>query len=77
VARAKASSPPDDLESSIEPQLRRLSRLLALLLVKGESQPEKIRSLSAAGFKNSEIAELLGITANAVTVSLYKRRARK
>ncbi len=60
-----------------ERQIGRVANLLALLLVKGELQPEKIRVLSAVGYANTEIAELLGMTANAITVSLYQQRRRK
>jgi DNA-directed RNA polymerase specialized sigma24 family protein len=59
------------------PQLDRLTRLLALLVVKGESQAEKIQLLSGAGFANTEIAELLGLTANAVNVTLHRLRSKK
>jgi len=58
-------------------QLERATKLIALLLVKGESQPEKMRVLSAAGFANNEIAALLGVTSNTVNVALYKLRAKK
>lgn len=64
-------------EITLNRQLERLGKMLALLLVKGESQTQKIRTLSTAGFSNAEIAELLGITANAVSVSLYKQRRRR
>ena len=64
-------------QPDLSTQFARATNLLALLLVKGESQPEKIRVLSAAGYANSEIAQLLGITANTVNVALYKQRAKK
>jgi DNA-binding CsgD family transcriptional regulator len=63
-------------ESLLANQLRRANNLLALLLVKGESQPEKIRVLSAAGYSNTEIADLLGVTANVVNVALYRQRSK-
>jgi DNA-binding NarL/FixJ family response regulator len=75
-ANRRQASTSDD-EITLNRQLERLGRMLALLLVKGEPQPQKIRTLSAAGFTNAQIAELLGITANAVTVSLYKQRRRR
>lgn len=56
--------------------LDRVTRLLALLVVKGESQAEKIKTLSGAGFTNTEIAELLGTTANSVNVTLHRLRAK-
>ena len=59
------------------PNLDRITRLLALLVVKGESQGEKVRLLSGAGFANTEIAEMLGLTANAVNVALHRARSKK
>lgn len=57
--------------------MERLTGLLALLLVKGESQPEKIRTLAAVGFQNKEIARLLGVTANTVNIVLHRIRKKK
>jgi hypothetical protein len=75
AARTSTSAP--ESEAPLDRQIRRVANLLALLLVKGESQPEKIRVLNAVGYANAEIAELLGMTPNAVTVSLYQQRKRK
>ena len=58
-------------------QFERLTNLVALLLVKGESQSEKIRTLAAVGYSASEIAHLLGTTANAVNVALHRIRQKK
>ncbi len=78
LRRRKAEkSSPTATEITLGQQLDRATKLMALLLVKGESQPEKIRVLSSAGFANTEIAELLGLTANTVNVTLYKQRAKK
>lgn len=78
VARSKAKKgSPEGEAGSGAPQFDRLTRLLALLVVKGESQAEKIQLLSGAGFANTEIAELLGLTANAVNVALHRLRSRK
>lgn len=52
--------------------LGRLTDLVALLLVKGESQPEKIRCLDAVGYTPAEIASLLGTTPNAVSIALHR-----
>lgn len=78
VARRKVekSSADGEARSSVQ-QLDRLTRLLALLVVKGESQAEKIQLLSGAGFASTEIAELLGLTANAVNVALHRLRSKK
>lgn len=57
--------------------MARIADLVALLLVKGESQPEKVRSLAAVGYTPSEISGLLGITANAVSITLHRLKKAK
>ncbi len=72
---------PSDLEiknvTSVIPGSDRLTNLMALLVVKGEPQADQIRTLAAAGFGNSEIAGLLGLTSNAVNVALHRIRHKK
>ena len=76
--RRKIESPPEsDCVRAIAAQLEKIARLLALLAVKDESQPEKIKVLSGAGFSNTEIAELLGLTRNAVKLALRRLRRKK
>ena len=72
MARRQASkdAPNDDLAGAV----RRLANVAALLLVKGEPQPEKIRALSAAGYSNAEIADMLNVTPNTVAVALHRLR---
>lgn len=60
-----------------DPHLERLTNLVALLLVKGEPQAEQVRTLAAAGYGNSEIAALLGLTPNAVNVALHRIRRKR
>ena len=57
--------------------VERLANLVALLLVKGEPQADQIRTLAAAGYGNSEIAALLGLTSNAVNVALHRIRRKR
>jgi hypothetical protein len=54
--------------------LDRIANLLALLLVKGESESEKILTLSAVGYSATDIATLLRKQANTVSVALYQAR---
>jgi hypothetical protein len=68
VAR-KGESAKDSDEAST---LARLTDLVALLVVKGESQPEKIRCLHAVGYAPAAIAALLSITPNAVSIALHR-----
>ncbi len=65
------------LQSNPTDPLKRLADLVALLLVKGERQPEKIRTLTAAGYTAAEVATLLGTTPNLVSVTLYQMRKKK
>ncbi|HTQ15123.1 MAG TPA: hypothetical protein VMH86_14710 [Rhizomicrobium sp.] len=53
----------------------KIARLLALHLVRSiEDKAEQIATLDAAGFERNEIAELLGIRENNVSVTLHRRR---
>jgi DNA-binding NarL/FixJ family response regulator len=63
-----------EADSAATADLSRLTNLVALLLVKGEPQPDQIRTLAAAGYRNNEIASLLGLTPNAVNVALHRLR---
>ena len=60
-----------------DPSLKRLTDLVALLLIKGESQNEKLRILSAAGYSPGDIARLVGLSTNAVNVALHRLRKKK
>jgi len=73
-SRRDASADPTVQDVGAGSDLTRLTNLVALLLVKGEPQSEQIRTLAAAGYGNSEIAGLLGLTPNAVNVALHRLR---
>lgn len=77
TARRKGESLAGEGSSALPTQLEKLTRLLALLIVKDESQAEKVKMLAGAGFTNTEIAQTLGLTANAVNVALHRLRKRK
>jgi DNA-directed RNA polymerase specialized sigma24 family protein len=55
-------------------ELERMSRLLAMVAIKGVEEGEAIRMLSRAGYSYPEIGELIGKTANAVEVRLRRLR---
>jgi len=64
---------------TLEQSFGRIANLLALLLVKGESETEKVLTLTAVGFTAAEIGGLLNKQPNTVSVILYqaKRQRRK
>ena len=77
MAKRKNSIEVSDPNLGFLNDIRVIINLLALILVKGESQTEKICMLTAAGYAPAEVASLLGITSNAARVALFKIRAKK
>jgi DNA-binding CsgD family transcriptional regulator len=67
-----------DSSEEILARLDTLIRLQALSVVSRlESSKEKIAFLGAAGMEVKQIADLLGTTANSVSVTLFKARKGK
>jgi DNA-directed RNA polymerase specialized sigma24 family protein len=79
VAARRGSRPSEATEQSVPANaaMQRLTNLIALLVVKGEPQPEQLRILEAAGYGNTEIAGLLGLKPNAVNVALHRLRKKR
>ncbi len=65
----------DDLNLASE--LRVIRRLLALSLIEGKKNRDQIATLAAAGMDRHEIAELVGTTANTVSVEISNLKKRK
>lgn len=61
-------------EKEVLEQLKKISKLLAHLLVKGEIQGKAISTLTHAGLQPVEIAEILGTTSGSVRVALVGLR---
>jgi len=62
----------------LKEKLNVITKLLALNLVRDiKIQKDQIIALSSFGFKPSEIAELLGTTANTVNVALSRARKKE
>lgn len=68
------NAPRDPQGADLATAILRLTNVAALLLVKGEPQPEKILALAAAGYTNAEIAEMLHLKSNTVAVALHRLR---
>jgi DNA-binding CsgD family transcriptional regulator len=77
VSEKRASSSIDTNSEAIKNNMGKIVNLLALIAVKGESQTEKILTLTAAGFTSSEIASLLRTTPNTVSVTVYQAKSKK
>jgi predicted transcriptional regulator len=56
--------------------IKKNNKLLALMITKDLTQIEKMITLNKVGFLPTEIAELIGSTANSVRVALAKARKR-
>ena len=67
----------EELLREVRENLKLLVRLAALELINGRSQKEAIHLLSQAGFLPKQIAELLGTSANTVSVELSRKRSEK
>jgi len=63
-----------DEQTKTEALLEEAVRLLAILAKRGMNQTATIAELSNAGFQPKRIAELLGTTANTVSVTLATSR---
>jgi len=73
-AKSKPSAPAADVPVGLEAAFRRIANLLALSLVKGEGEAQKIQTLTAVGFSVQEVAQLLNKKANTVSAALYAFR---
>jgi transcriptional regulator len=58
-------------------KLDAIIRLLVIDIAEGKDQTEQIRLLSLAGFQPKKIAEMLGTTANNVSVRLSSLRKKR
>jgi DNA-binding NarL/FixJ family response regulator len=60
-------------------ELKKIVRLLSVIATHGLRQSEQIASLARVGFPPKQIAELLGTTANTVSVylSVIRRRSKR
>ena len=67
----------DEGMSELIERVDRLIRVAALSLVENRKQKDQIRVLTLAGFKPTEIAELLGTTPNTVSVAISVLRREK
>jgi hypothetical protein len=71
---AKTNATPATGTAALDASINKVANLLALIAIKDEDEPGKVRALDAAGFNPSEIAALLGKTPNSISVALYKMR---
>jgi len=77
--KRKPTSKPSASEQTEAPvgldvAFRRIANLLALSLVKGESETQKVQTMTAVGFSVQEVAQLLGKKPNTVSAILYAAR---
>lgn len=63
-----------NLQKEILEEIKKLNRLTGIYVTKGLASGEKIVILAQAGLTPKEIAEILGVTPNLVSVTLFKSR---
>lgn len=73
----RKSAEPSELDFGFNKNIQLITNLVALLLVKGESQSEQIRMLTAAGYTSTQVALLLGLNSTTVRTTLHRLRAAK
>ncbi len=74
---ARNASTAEEQSVGLEEAFRRIANLLALALVKGESETGKVLALTAAGYSLGEIAQLLDKRPNTVSAILYQAKREK
>lgn len=67
----------EELLRTLSHQLDTLTRLVAVSVGEGKNLREQILILSRAGLEPKVIAEILGTTANAVSVTRYQTKSSK
>jgi DNA-directed RNA polymerase specialized sigma24 family protein len=64
-------------DEALRPE-EKIARMLGILAVQSvKNQLERVSLLKAGGFKHSEIADMLGISENGVSVFLYQAKRRR
>lgn len=58
-------------------EMKKMNKLLVLSILQGKTQSECILLLNKVGFRQTEIAELLGTTANTVNSAIQKSKKKK
>jgi len=62
------------IEDILLPELRRMNRLLALVATRGVETADAVVMLTKAGYTQSEAGAILGLTKNAVALTLFRKR---
>lgn len=60
--------------AAVADHLNRIGKLLAFGLIRDLERPEQIRLLAGAGYAPAEIASMLHVRPNTVSVSLHRAR---
>ncbi len=66
-----------DSSEKVAAELKRISILLALNMMRGQTQRQQIEFLASVGFEAREIANIVQTTPNTVHVTLSRQRAGK
>lgn len=67
----------ENVSKSILEELKKLNRLMGILVTNGRGAGEKILLLNQVGLSPKEISEILGVSANLVSVTVHKEKKKK
>jgi len=77
MANDSSTSPSPSTNAEIATELVRIAKILALSVVRTAKREEQVGFLSAVGYTPGEIATILDVPANAVSVILYQQKKKK
>lgn len=65
------------MEDELLKEIKKMNKLLVLVLVKGQDKIISILQLTAAGYTQSEIGDLLGIARKSVENAIYNYKIKQ
>ena len=67
----------ENLNKSILDELKKLNKLMSILVTAGKTPGEKILLLNQVGLTPKEISDILGVTSNLVSVTIYQDKKKR
>lgn len=65
------------MDKEILAELKKMNKLLALISSKDQDNVKSVLQLSSIGYKQIDIAQILGISKKAVEMAIYRNKKKK